>query len=102
MVFMKQKKLEHLPITETRKKLLEDYIKYITKIQYIPSLRDFSAYLGFTPAAIKQHMDALQKAGYIRGIVYKGSVMHHVPTNISITASPIQYGEIRQIGKKKK
>ena len=56
-------------LTSKQKEFLEILKQFINVNKYVPTIREFGAYIGLnSPATVKFYFDNLQKKGYIKRI----------------------------------
>jgi repressor LexA len=93
------------PLTQRQHRVLATIERFITDEGYTPSVREVGSIVGLAPATVQQHLDALERKGYIRrtgqshGIemLTKDANVVHVPIVGEIAAgAPIDAYEEQQ------
>lgn len=77
------------PITGKRKDILLQYCDYIKENKYIPAQREFAEVLKMTPSGLREHFEAISKAGYFIRVQIGSSVSHYIPINMEINMRPL-------------
>ena len=54
------------PLTQRQHRVLQTIERFVQDEGYTPSVREIGAVLGLAPATVQQHLEVLERKGYIR------------------------------------